>query len=159
MNAAKRSCGNCTACCFTHAVTEVNTNAGEWCNKCSKNSCSIYAARPIACRVYECWWLKGKGEESDRPDLSGFVMDGMDIPGQSVGIVNLWEFVPGALNSRRALQIAQAIVDQGEVVGLHIAREKRSFARFPREMNDVERAKFIHAFQEFDRNLGKARGR
>jgi len=151
MNANNRSCGSCTACCFTHAVAEVNTKSGEWCKNCSKNGCSIYDARPAGCRLYECWWLKGKGDESDRPDLSGFVMDGLDIPGgHDLGIVNLWEVTDGALESNRARQIIQAVLDQNSVIGLYIPADKKLSLRFPTTMTIAEREEFVRAFREFD---------
>ncbi len=143
-----RSCGECSACCFTHGVEEVETTGGSWCKHCDLgHGCRIYASRPEGCQLYECWWLKGKGEESDRPDKSGFVLDGVDIPGQKHTLIGLWEAKRGGLKTDRALQIAEAILDQDCVICFHENwPTPTSRLRFPWQMGDNERKDFIKAF-------------
>ncbi len=38
-------------------------------------NCSIYKTRPGCCSDYRCAWLNGYGDENDRPDKVGVVMD------------------------------------------------------------------------------------
>ncbi|MEK7541303.1 MAG: hypothetical protein AAB533_00435 [Patescibacteria group bacterium] len=117
--ATVRSCGGCTACCKTHQVTEVGTDAGELCQFAAiGEGCSIYAKRPFECRLYACWWLRGKGEESDRPDRLKVVMDDREVTlnGWVIGVVDLHEVEPGAINQPRVRQLTDAFLQQGAVV-------------------------------------------
>lgn len=74
--APKRSCGGCTACCTTIGVAELGKAPGERCPKLGARGCSIYAERPAECREFNCAWLYGVGDFSDRPDKSGVVVVG-----------------------------------------------------------------------------------
>ncbi|MDP2665695.1 MAG: YkgJ family cysteine cluster protein [bacterium] len=71
-----RTCGTCTECCKTHPVSELKKRAGKWCQfRVKEQGCRIYEERPKGCVEFECQWLKGHGAESDRPDLTGIVID------------------------------------------------------------------------------------
>ena len=114
-----RSCDGCTACCKTHAVSEAHTRAGELCQfAIVEKGCGIYGKHPFQCRLYACWWLRGKGEESDRPDRLKIVMDDREISvnDQEIGLINLHEVEPGAVHQPRVQQITTAILKQGYVV-------------------------------------------
>lgn len=114
-----RTCGGCTACCKTHAVSEVQTTYGEWCQHCNIGTgCAIYKQRPSGCRVYECVWLKGKGEEGDRPDRLKIVVDNtvVNLDGKDIVVCNLWEVEPGATLQARVQQITEANVAAGNAV-------------------------------------------
>ena len=72
----KRTCGTCTECCKTHPVDELQKLAGKWCRyRVKDKGCRVYDSRPNGCREFECQWLKGHGDETDRPDLTGIVID------------------------------------------------------------------------------------
>lgn len=114
-----RRCGGCNACCKTHAVVQVSTTHGEWCQHCVIGmGCAIYEQRPVDCRLYECLWFKGKGEERDRPDRLNIVMDGIVVKlgEQEVLVLNLWEVEPGAANQERVRDITEANVAAGLAV-------------------------------------------
>jgi len=38
-------------------------------------SCLIYENRPSCCSAYRCAWINGEGDEEDRPDKCGVVVD------------------------------------------------------------------------------------
>lgn len=122
MQMVGRSCGECTACCLPFAVPEVGKVDASWCPQCTiGKGCNIYPTRPYACREFTCVWLNGKGEESDRPDRLGVMMDIQDqrIGDKEIGIFHLWEIRPGALNQSRVVQVAKSVEEQGFVVASH----------------------------------------
>jgi len=97
-----RICGGCTACCKTHSVKEIAKPAGEWCSHCLSDQCRIYETRPKGCRDFVCQWIKGFGENSERPDLVNIVVDMVTY--EHVGMtVILFEVVKGALKKSFAL--------------------------------------------------------
>jgi len=95
----KRTCGTCTECCKTHPVDELKKRAGKWCQfRVKGQGCRIYAQRPGGCITFDCQWLKGHGEESDRPDRTGIVIDFLTF--ESIGnTMVLCEGVHGAFAS------------------------------------------------------------
>lgn len=69
-----RSCGDCSACCHTFAVEEIDKARHSGCtNQTIKGGCSIYATRPESCRKFKCAWLSGELEAPERPDQAGFI--------------------------------------------------------------------------------------
>lgn len=70
-----RSCGGCTACCFTHEIPIIRKPIGSWCTHCTISGCTIYDTKPAACTNYRCAWLKGVGTDADRPDRVNAVFD------------------------------------------------------------------------------------
>ena len=104
-----RTCGGCTACCTTHEVVEIAKPAGQTCGHCSGSGCNIYAKRPRGCRRWSCQWLIGFGEDADRPDLSGVVIDFQPLIGlESVGL--FFEFKLGALELPQTLEQTRKIL-------------------------------------------------
>ena len=70
----QRSCGDCSACCHTFAVEEINKDRHSACaNRMPEGGCNIYAMRPDSCRQFMCAWLSGELEAPERPDQSGFI--------------------------------------------------------------------------------------
>jgi len=117
-----RSCGPCRACCKPFAVPEVGKHDAGWCPKSTQfHGCTIYETRPIACKKFACIWLNGKGEENDRPDLLGVMMDMEDfqLGERTIGILHLWEIKVGAIDSQRVRQIAEVNSNIGIVVVYH----------------------------------------
>jgi len=76
----ERICGECEVCC-EEAVVEgkdwrkpANTKCRyQLDGKDCKHGCAIFGkeGRPECCSQYQCSWLRGYGEEEDRPDKSG----------------------------------------------------------------------------------------
>ena len=61
-----RECGTCTACCVEITIEEpaLRKPARTMCAHCTGAGCSIYAARPEACRSWFCAWRR----VADLPD-------------------------------------------------------------------------------------------
>lgn len=70
-----RACGECTACCYSKGVIELDKAGGVDCVHTTKTGCGIYESRPESCKLYTCFWLEGYLEDSERPDKAGFTFD------------------------------------------------------------------------------------
>lgn len=83
----RRSCGECRACCEHIGVREElpppHNEAVGPCPLLCAAGCSIYARRPATCRQYLCGWRAGLGEERDRPDRAGWIIDLQSTPGRA----------------------------------------------------------------------------
>ena len=75
-----RRCGGCTLCCKLLPVPTIAKLAGERCkHQRGGKGCAIYAARPMACRVWTCRWLSDKETEGmPRPDRCHYVIDAQE---------------------------------------------------------------------------------
>ena len=71
-----RKCGDCTLCCRLLPVRELAKGAGVRCQhqKVGKG-CTIYASRPLSCRLWNCVWLDGEDTPLRRPDRCHVVVD------------------------------------------------------------------------------------
>jgi hypothetical protein len=119
---SNRSCGPCTACCKPFAVPEVGKSDSDWCSHCTlTKGCEIYEIRPFACSEYSCVWLAGKGDETDRPDILGVMMDVEDgtISTKTFGYFHFHEIVRGKLHQPRIDFLVKSILRQGFVVVIH----------------------------------------
>jgi hypothetical protein len=68
----RRECGHCDVCCTVGGVPEIEKEPYQKCvHQCGK--CAIFGeeSRPRVCNTFECSWLRGFGNDSDRPDLIG----------------------------------------------------------------------------------------
>ena len=70
-----RKCGECTACCTTHGIREIDKPAMKECEHVCDKGCSIYETRPESCARYECAWLQGMFDDKFRPDKCGTVVE------------------------------------------------------------------------------------
>ena len=101
-----RECGECVVCCVYPRIEEplhkaamthcahVQADEPEVPGKkvCfSGTGCSAYCDRPPVCKEYECAWLLGNGDISDRPDKSGVLMDRNKKIRGAVECKSLWE--------------------------------------------------------------------
>jgi hypothetical protein len=71
-----RTCGSCMMCCKVFNVPELDKPAGRWCvNAKAGVGCSIHDARPVSCRMFQCFWLASPtlGDEW-KPDRAKFVV-------------------------------------------------------------------------------------
>lgn len=111
-----RICGTCTECCKTHPVHELKKRAGKWCQfRVKEQGCRVYDKRPKGCVEFECQWRKGHGEELDRPDRTGIVMDFLVL--ELIGkTMVLWEAVHGAFDGDYGKALAAHYVSLGFVV-------------------------------------------
>jgi hypothetical protein len=81
-----RQCGECVACCVSPEIAELGKPWKVACPKLATeevapsqlsgcNNCTIYTTRPEPCVKYSCAWMEGYGEDGDRPDLCGMLID------------------------------------------------------------------------------------
>ena len=67
-----RQCGECSLCCKTNRIDELESPAGQWCKHCTPgDGCGLHIDRPQVCRNFECLWLGGMFDEDMRPDRIG----------------------------------------------------------------------------------------
>jgi hypothetical protein len=119
-----RTCGGCTACCFTHAVVALEKRIGEWCPHCEVGAgCRIYLSRPEQCAGFSCLWIQGGwGDEHDRPDRLKVVVSGVavNVGGRSIRVVQFIETETGAMDGERVRTIIKMFRARG--FGICIAR-------------------------------------
>ena len=77
-----RECGGCTACCYVVEVGELRKPFRSPCPHCVEGEgCTVWGGpggpggAPIVCGTYACEWMRGHGEEGDRPDRSRVLVD------------------------------------------------------------------------------------
>lgn len=108
----RRECGGCTTCCFVVAVDELNKPFRSSCPHTIEGvGCGIWngpggpGGAPEACGAYRCAWAMGFGDEADRPDQSGVLIDfrvvsmiDVEEPPAfyAIGVRRGWEETPGA---------------------------------------------------------------
>jgi len=63
-------------CCTWVGVQSLGKLPGERCKHLGPNGCTIYDTRPDECRIFNCAWLLGVGDQSVRPDRLGGVVTG-----------------------------------------------------------------------------------
>ncbi len=70
---AGRKCGGCTACCRMYISDSLTPNLKSACKYVQHRGCPLYGqiARPSPCPQYSCGWLRGYGNERNRPDRTG----------------------------------------------------------------------------------------
>ena len=108
-----RVCGECTACCKTHEVSEIEKPAGRWCRHCRAGvGCGIYSARPKPCVDFKCSWLMGHGDDGLRPDRSKIIIDSNYIDGLGK-VAMLWEVIRGALLKPLAERLRNQLLSGG----------------------------------------------
>lgn len=133
----ERTCNGCTACCYTHQVKKAGvivTAGGEWCTHCAQGvGCTIFGQeeRPGGCLKYRCYWLKGGGNEADRPDSLGVVIDRQEIPGESPVLFSIREAWPGATYTQEVRQrIAENIPENNIVMYIYPAPGNSGVKKF-----------------------------
>mgnify|MGYP003661321014 CR=1 FL=1 len=91
-----RNCDGCAVCCYSLTIQdpELDKRSKQFCRylkdkppkftlrsnnkelwKNYNSSCSIHDTKCFSCNTYVCDWVKGFGEEKDKPKLSGLLFD------------------------------------------------------------------------------------
>jgi len=121
--AVTRECGSCSACC---QVLEVRaTGSAAW-SRCASQrdggGCASYETRPECCARYRCLWLDGEGEEEDRPDRAGVILDAgltsIFQPTWGPGAVCVREVSAGSSRGTRARRLISNLVGEGRAAFL-----------------------------------------
>ena len=102
-----RKCGDCIVCCVYLRINdpELNKPGMSHCphvwaaepevpgkRVCyNGEGCKIYDKRPVVCAGYTCAWLQGHGEEEDRPDRCGVLMDNLKRVQNAVECKPIWQ--------------------------------------------------------------------
>lgn len=109
-----RSCGECRVCCKSPELPELGKPMDTWCphvnpDRGSEAGCTVYgtSARPTVCADFKCGWLLGLGEEGDRPDKLGVLMQ-PTVRAENEPVLAFIEHRPGSLGSARAQALMEA---------------------------------------------------
>ncbi len=109
-----RSCGDCSACCVTLDVAELQKPAHQPC-KFLRKGCSIYDARPQVCRAFDCAWLHGLYglTGAQRPDRLGLIVWASDAT------IQVAETRPGASKEKAGRTVLYALARRNVHVRVH----------------------------------------
>lgn len=144
-----RSCGECTACCWSLRIDCDALQKEPFC-KCEHvldgKGCAIYNDRPKPCRDFVCSWINEPTRlaEEDRPDKSGvifYMANDMAIQAREAWLDSLVTDKAKALIDRVSKQFPVAIINnKGErrLVGPEAALEKIKEIQKRRKTADVE---------------------
>lgn len=131
----KRACNACQLCCTTLAVPELEKAAGERCRFLTPRGCGIYESRPESCRTFDCGWLQGEGDVSQRPDRVGGVL----LP-TKLGLALY--VIPGDERWKRSRWIARLVhetLDQEQSFFVIAGEERHVFTRQGSEVEQIVR--------------------
>lgn len=136
-----RLCGECVACCRAVAVTALQKRAGTTCTHCS-NGCTVYDTRPAECAEYVCLWLEGFGEDENRPDKLGAIID---VHRTGCGSVIMFHKLRDVIvNAPEMSNLPYAVVETDGV----------STTLFtPASWSKFRRGRFIKAFKKIDTRI------
>jgi len=110
-----RSCGDCTACCFTHEIKHFNKPVAQQCGQCEVGKgCKIYGQHPQECKGFKCLWLMKEFPENMRPDRLGVVVDFVpeEMLKKKVTVLRMYEVWAGALDGPYAQALLQGLMTQ-----------------------------------------------
>lgn len=142
-----RTCGDatsrCTACCKTHPLDKGDDGflkpPSLWCPSASiGKGCKLHSnpTRPCVCSTFACDWLKGKGEQRDRPDATRVVLE-TQVGVLTVPVLLMWEVTDGALDRPHATKIRDTTVCGGTPV-LSIYCNGNRKLRIPQRLVDSQ---------------------
>jgi hypothetical protein len=120
-----RQCGECMVCCTYLKVPGVPKAGLCHCPHSSFDEptkdgilfytgkgCASYDSRPEACSGYRCAWLRGLGNEEDRPDRCGILIDQVKPIHNCLQAKPLWE---GAQDDPKAIAAVERMSRQANV--------------------------------------------
>ena len=101
-----RTCGECTACCTSLGVVELEKPLWQRCEHVCEAGCGIYPDRPRSCHDFVCLWLHGYfgKDERHRPDKCGLIFS-MQKDRKLGSLLVVWESWPGAASKDPGLYI------------------------------------------------------
>ena len=93
----RRPCGDCSLCCKLLPVVELEKPRNHWCRHVAagKHACTVYAARPDACRLWSCGYVLLRDPPPElMPSRCHCVFDMMVdkiwIHGAEVAVMQIW---------------------------------------------------------------------
>lgn len=140
-----RACGDCTACCRIVPVRELGKGHNTRCaHQRFGKGCTIYAQRPLPCRLWSCLWLlEGDAADLRRPDRAGYVIDivpdsiVMDphdgTPPREMQVVQIWADPkrPGAHHDDALLAWLERRWTDSQILGLVRFDTRRAVVLMP----------------------------
>jgi Fe-S-cluster containining protein len=117
---AVRKCGDCVVCCVylridvpelkkdgmshcPHVLAAEDEDPGK--RVCYNGAgCSIYENRPVVCKDYRCEWLNGHGNEEDRPDRCGILVDRLRGVENAIECKPIWQNAASEKEGWEAIQ-------------------------------------------------------
>jgi hypothetical protein len=130
---SERGCGDCGLCCTALAVPELDKPNGMQCKHRTPEGCAIYDDRPLSCRVFECAWLQGGGENYSRPDITGGVMivEHDEGPGDLGDALVIYGDPEGmdVMESAYVMQVINKTVEDGYTAFVVVGDERTLFTR------------------------------
>jgi hypothetical protein len=122
-----RRCGDCSACCYTHAIKELSKPNFVRCTHMKDaGGCEVYGKHPKSCKTYTCSWLEGLcGTSEDRPDKLGLVIgiQRWEYRHGDPEVTLVFEAWSGAFESERSQTFAHALMQRGAVLCV-LSKEK-----------------------------------
>jgi hypothetical protein len=120
MEQSKRSCGSCSACCYTHNIEELDKwNFSPCAHMKDGGGCAIYGEHPKSCQTFACAWLHDESlKEECRPDILGLVINSkkVQITRDAPPTLLLLEAWPEAFKGTQAQSFAKHMMSQGTLL-------------------------------------------
>lgn len=157
-----RECGECNACCTDlDIVDEAMTKPrGRLCpNWQADCGCTIYDARPQACRSFDCGWRRlADLDDGWRPDRSGILINFRTMSQADDGVAAHLIAIggEGAARSRKLAGLAASLVDGGTTTHLVVPGAPGSAGhqvQLNGPLKDAVAAKSLDRAQEVIRDL------
>jgi hypothetical protein len=83
-----------------------------------------------------------------RPDRWGIILDAVDIPGETVTLVYVWECIEGRYASPDIQKLIQGFVETGKYVIAGWRIDGSRDARFPHAMTEENKMRFAEAVKK-----------
>jgi hypothetical protein len=104
-------------CKHLHVLEDVKENVVQYSSACAGN-CKDYDNRPPSCAGYKCSWLQGHGDEEDRPDKCGILMDTTNNIENGLECKEIW---PGAADETKGAKAIERTCSSIDKVALVIS--------------------------------------
>lgn len=124
MSLLKRQCGPCKACCNAVGVEELGKPYWTDCQHQIENGCGCHGKHPPSCKHYQCLWLCGNMDFSDRPDQLGAIFQAEnDVGGIWITVLIL----RGDVNFDRIERMAKIMQGDPVIKGVRFAKVDQVF--------------------------------
>lgn len=134
-----RECGECSVCCRTVGVPELEKPPGRACEHLSSGGCGVYGERPDGCRAYACSWKLGLAELEDRPDRAGGLLEWHELDPEFHPYGGHWVFrLDGDEPTERGQDLLARLLGLGCLVLIYRGAERPLSMLYPDGSEDDE---------------------